>query len=131
MAAIRHATGADMKWLWLALCLAWFSPVRAESRLGRLFFSPEQRLALDRIKAQPPAPEDAVAEQAPPVRARFDGVLRTSSGGSTAFVDGKSVPVRELPSGIRVGEYFETREKMMPAKPENKSVAATGQRSGP
>jgi hypothetical protein len=63
--------------------------------LGRLFFTPDQRAALDaRRKARVPDKPAAVPQAIQPVT-RVDGAVRRSGGRSTVFVDGE--PVQESP----------------------------------
>jgi len=73
----------------LALALA-PAPVRAQE-LGRLFFTPEQRAALDaRRKARMPD-KPAAAAVATPVT-RLDGYVKRSAGPPTVWINGESVP---------------------------------------
>ena len=69
--------------------------------LGRLFFTPEQRSALDaRRKARiPDKPATAVVES--PVT-RLDGLVQRGRGKSTVWVNGEPVPEGTQPEGIRV-----------------------------
>ena len=60
--------------------------------LGRLFFTPEQRAALDaRRKARVPDKPAAAAVVAAPVT-RLDGYVKRSGGPSTVWINGESVP---------------------------------------
>jgi hypothetical protein len=60
--------------------------------LGRLFFTPPQREALDaRRKARVPDKPSAAPLIASPTT-RLDGYVRRSSGPSTVFVDGQALP---------------------------------------
>jgi hypothetical protein len=73
--------------------------------LGRLFFTPEQRAAMDaRRKARvPDRPAAAVASPT----TRLDGYVRRSRGPSTVWVDGESVDARPGAEGrvpVPVGE---------------------------
>ena len=70
--------------------------------LGRLFFTPEQREALDaRRKARlPDKPAAAVVPPSPTTR--VDGQVKRSSGKSTVWVDGFAVPDGTQPEGLRV-----------------------------
>ena len=69
--------------------------------LGRLFFTPEQRSALDaRRKARiPDKPATAVVES--PVT-RLDGLVQRGRGKSTVWVNGEPVPEGTQPEGLRV-----------------------------
>ena len=72
----------------------------AAQELGRLFFTPEQRDALDaRRKARLP---DKPAAAAVSPTTRLDGYVRRSSGRSTVFVDGEAVSENAQPEGLRL-----------------------------
>ena len=80
-----------MRRLLLALVLlpALIAPAHAQS-LGRLFFTPEQRAALDaRRKARVPD-KPAAAVVASPVT-RIDGYVKRSQGPSTVWMNGESL----------------------------------------
>jgi len=83
----------------LALGLLAAGAARAQE-LGRLFFTPEQREALDaRRKARLP---DKPAALAPSPTTRIDGSVKRSSGKSTVWLDGVAVPDGTQPEGLRV-----------------------------
>jgi hypothetical protein len=85
----------------LLLACALFAPraVLAQE-LGRLFFTPEQRAALDaRRKARLP---DKPAALAPSPTTRIDGSVQRSSGRSTVWIDGAAVPDGTQPEGLRI-----------------------------
>ena len=85
------------------------APARAQE-LGRLFFTPDQRAALDaRRKARVPDKPAAVPQAEQPVT-RIDGAVRRSGGKSTVWVNGEAVP--ESPRG----------EGARPSKPGSVSV---------
>ena len=75
-----------------AAFLAWIAPATAQE-LGRLFFTEEQRAALD-ARRRARVPDRPVA---PPVVAspttRVDGYVRRSDGPSTVWVNGESLGV--------------------------------------
>jgi hypothetical protein len=76
------------------------SPTQAQD-IGRLFFTPEQREALDaRRKARIPDRPAAVVVESP--TARLDGRVVRSSGKSTVWVNGAAVPEGTQPEGLRV-----------------------------
>lgn len=77
--------------LLLGLALgAWAAAVHAQE-LGRLFFTPEQRAALDeRRKARVPDKPAAVLVESPSTR--LDGYVKRSGGKSTLFVNGEPIP---------------------------------------
>ena len=72
----------------------------AAQELGRLFFTPEQREALDaRRKARLP---DKPAASAPSPTTRIDGYVQRSRGKSTVWVNGEAVPDGTQPEGLRL-----------------------------
>ena len=84
----------------LLLCALLAPPATQAQELGRLFFTPEQREALDaRRKARLP---DKPAALAPSPTTRIDGSVQRSSGRSTVWVDGAAVPDGTQPEGLRV-----------------------------
>jgi hypothetical protein len=75
-------------------------PCKAQE-LGRLFFTPEQRSALDaRRKARVPDKPAAVVVASPTTR--VDGYVKRSGGRSTVWVNGESLP--EGPAEARLGD---------------------------
>jgi hypothetical protein len=86
----------------LMIAAGLLSPVAAgaQQSLGRLFFTPEQREALDaRRKA-------GVQDRAAPLpispTTRVDGVVQRSRGKSTIWLDGNAIPDGVRPEGLRV-----------------------------
>ena len=70
-------------------------------QLGRLFFTPEQRDALDaRRKARVPDKPAAAAVVSPTTR--LDGYVKRSSGPSTVWVNGESL-LETAPEAPRIG----------------------------
>lgn len=64
----------------------------AAQELGRLFFTPEQRAALDaRRKARVPDKPAAAAQVESPVT-RVNGVVQRAGGKSTVWVNGEAIP---------------------------------------
>jgi hypothetical protein len=64
----------------------------AAQELGRLFFTPEQRAALDaRRKARVPDKPAATPQAESPVT-RINGAVQRSGGKSTVWVNGEAVP---------------------------------------
>ena len=76
----------------LPLLFAPWQPVRAEA-LGRLFFTPAERSAIDRPARHraPPTP--------PP---RLDGIVSPRNGAPTLFLDGQARPAK--PQQIHLGD---------------------------
>lgn len=86
--------------LYLAAGFSLAMPVYAED-LGRLFFTPEQRGALDaRRKARIPDKPTAVVVESPVTR--IDGVVSRRGGKSTTWVNGEAVPEGLQPEGLRL-----------------------------
>ncbi len=86
---------------WLVLIAALASPPVEAQELGRLFFTPEQRTALDaRRKARIPDKPTAVVVESPVTR--LDGLVSRGGGRSTVWVNGEPVPEGTQPEGIRV-----------------------------
>ncbi len=84
----------------LLLCAALAPRAAVAQELGRLFFTPEQRDALDaRRKARLP---DKPVALAPSPTTRIDGSVQRSSGRSTLWIDGAAVPDGVQPEGLRV-----------------------------
>lgn len=88
---------------WLLLfCMALAAgPAAAEEKLGRLFFTPAERAALDAQRklavemANRPVKKDADSPKAPPPKMlTLNGVLRRSDGETTIWVNGQAVHER-------------------------------------
>ena len=77
------------------------APAASADELGRLFLTPEQRSALDsRRKARlPDAPRTVVIESA---TTRIDGLVRSTDGRATVWVNGAAVGDGAQPEGLRV-----------------------------
>jgi hypothetical protein len=87
----------------LLLAAAAAGPAAAQQPLGRLFFTPEQREALDaRRKARVPDKPAAIAAPSPTVR--LDGFVKRSDGRSTVWVNGESHGESSGEARIRSGE---------------------------
>ncbi len=77
------------------------SPAAIGNDLGRLFFTPEQRAALDaRRKARIPDKPAAMVVESPVTR--LDGFVSRGGGKSTVWVNGEAVPEGAHPEGLRV-----------------------------
>lgn len=68
--------------------------------LGRLFFTPEQRAALDARRSARLTDKPAAIVESPTTR--VDGFVARSSGRSTVWVDGEALPDGVQPEGLRV-----------------------------
>ncbi len=88
----------------IVLCTAlsaWAAGVQAQE-LGRLFFTPDQRAALDaRRKARVPDKPVAGPVVESPVT-RVDGAVRRSGGKSTVWVNGETIPEDVQPGSAKV-----------------------------
>jgi len=83
-------------------CLGAFVPPAAAQEIGRLFFTPEQRQALDaRRKARMPDRPSAPMVVSPGTR--LDGYVHRRGGKSTVFVNGEPVPEHD-PASPRIGD---------------------------
>jgi hypothetical protein len=90
---------AALACLFAALLLG---PAASAQELGRLFFTPEQRAALDaRRKARVPDKPAAVPQAESPVT-RIDGAVRRSGGKSTVWVNGEAVSEGAQADGAKV-----------------------------
>lgn len=86
--------------LFLCAAMVLASPAIGDD-LGRLFFTPEQRAALDaRRKARIPDKPSAVVVESPVTR--LDGIVTRGGGKSTVWVNGEPVPEGVNPEGLRV-----------------------------
>ncbi|HEX2648915.1 MAG TPA: hypothetical protein VHN19_03150 [Burkholderiales bacterium] len=88
--------------LLLALALLAATPPARAQELGRLFFTPEQRAALDaRRRARVPDKPAAVPQAEQPTT-RVDGAVRRSGGRSTVWVNGEAIPENPRAEGARL-----------------------------
>ena len=79
----------------------------AAQELGRLFFTPDQRSALDaRRKARVPDKPAAVVVASPTTR--LDGYVKRSAGPATVWVNGEALP-EGSPEAPRIGRSQEGR----------------------
>lgn len=87
----------------LVAAVLWvFAGSVAAQELGRLFFTPEQRQALDaRRKARVPDKPAATAVAAPTLR--LDGYVKRAAGRSTVWVNGESLGEGGQPDAPRIG----------------------------
>jgi hypothetical protein len=76
-------------------------PVQAADDLGRLFFTPEQRAALDARRTARVPDKPAAAPVASPVT-RIDGYVKRSRGPATIWMNGESLP-EGGPEAPRIG----------------------------
>ena len=85
----------------LGLAMAGAASAQAQE-LGRLFFTPEQRAALDaRRKARVPDKPAAVPVTESPVT-RVNGAVQRGGGRSTVWVNGETIPENAQADGARV-----------------------------
>jgi hypothetical protein len=82
-------------------CLAGPAQPAAAQEIGRLFFTPEQRRALDaRRRARMPDRPSAPVVASPTTR--LNGYVQRGNGKSTVFVNGEAVP-ENAPEAPRIG----------------------------
>jgi len=80
--------------------------------LGRLFFTPDQRAALDaRRKARVPDKPAAAPVTESPVM-RVDGAVRRSGGKSTVWVNGETIPEGAQAGGAQVAPKSSTPSRV-------------------
>ena len=85
----------------VAIALTGVTDARAQE-LGRLFFTPEQRAALDaRRKARVPDKPAAVPQTESPV-SRVNGAVQRGGGKSTVWVNGETIPEDARTDGARI-----------------------------
>jgi hypothetical protein len=78
------------------------APAADAQELGRLFFTPEQRAALDaRRKARTPD-KPAAVERVESSVTRIDGTVRRSGGKSTVWVNSEAIPEGSPSDAARV-----------------------------
>ena len=112
----------------LALCLAALvaAPALQAQELGRLFFTPDQRAALDaRRKARVPDKPAAATVVSPTTR--LDGYVQRSQGPSTVWVNGEGL-LESSPEAPRIG--VTRREDGRVSVPVGESGARVGLRPG-
>jgi hypothetical protein len=111
--------------LLLALLAAPLAPAHAQE-LGRLFFTPDQRSALDaRRKARVPDKPSAPVVVSPTTR--LDGYVQRSGGQSTVWVNGESL-LESSPEAPRIG--VSRRDDGRVSVPVGESGARVGLRPG-
>ncbi|HLX80041.1 MAG TPA: hypothetical protein VKS43_05605 [Burkholderiales bacterium] len=86
----------------LGIAMSLSSAAAQTQELLRLFFTPDQRAALDeRRKARvPDKPTAAPVEESP--LTRVDGVVRRSGGKSTVWVNGETIPESAQPGSPKI-----------------------------
>lgn len=85
-----------MRTVWLiALIPALASAAEQSTPLGRLFFSPEQRVELDALRAKKVAASQTKEEPLPEV-VRYSGIVRRTDGKTTVWVNSKVLSDQEL-----------------------------------
>ena len=73
--------------------------------LGRLFFTPDQRAALDaRRKARVPDKPAATPQVESPIT-RVNGAVQRAGGKSTVWVNGEAIPENAPPGGNQAGPH--------------------------
>ena len=100
---MKRIAGTSIRIALVAAGIALAGATNANAQeLGRLFFTPEQRAALDaRRKARVPDKPAAAAVTESPV-SRVDGAVQRSGGKSTVWVNGETIPENSQADSARV-----------------------------
>ena len=87
----------------LIILLAIFTTTSAAyaDSLGRLFFTPEQRLLLDNARRQKVKIEEQSEEQAPEI-VSLNGVVKRSDGHTTVWLNNRALSDRHAPGGVTI-----------------------------
>lgn len=103
-----------IKFLILLVCLSYPTAAGAEA-LGRLFFSPQDRLALEQLRWASPEllplvheqqQETVVAPDSKPVTVTLSGAMIRSNGAQVVWMNGVSYKKAELPATVQVTQPF-------------------------
>ena len=94
--------------LWLAAALC--PPASADETLGKLFFTPERRQALDRQR-ELNIQETQVIPEEPTLT--INGVVTRSSGKQTTWINGVTQNENEKPTGISVSTSHKNPGKVL------------------
>ena len=89
------------------LCLA--AGAAGAQEMGRLFFTPEQRQALDARRKARVMDKPAAAPVAAAPTLRMDGYVKRSRGPSTVWVNGESQVAGPQPEAPHIGEGADPR----------------------
>lgn len=89
-----------MKYLGVALLFVIATSARAES-VGRLFFTPEQRLLLDNARGQKVKVEEQSEEPAPEI-VSLNGVVKRDDGHTTVWLNNRAVSDRKTTGGVTI-----------------------------
>lgn len=96
-------------------------PPAAAQEFGRLFFTPEQRAALDaRRKARVPDKPAAAVVASPTTR--VSGYVKRTDGRSTVFLNGEAQP-DHLPESARIAPHGADTRVLVPVGESGASVA--------
>jgi|CXWL01.1.fsa_nt_gi hypothetical protein len=100
---MRRIAGTSIKTALVAAGVALAGSMNADAQeLGRLFFTPDQRAALDaRRKARVPDKPAAAPVTESPIT-RIDGAVQRGGGKSTVWVNGETIPESSQADGARV-----------------------------
>ena len=90
-----------MKPLLLALACLLAAPAARAQELGRLFFTPDQRAALD-ARRRARVPDKPAAQTVVSPTTRLDGYVQRSRGPSTVWVNGEGL-LETSPEAPRIG----------------------------
>jgi len=90
-----------MKALLFAVACLLAAPTASAQELGRLFFTPEQRAALD-VRRRARVPDKPAAQTVVSPTTRLDGYVKRSDGPSTVWVNGEGL-LETAPEAPRIG----------------------------
>lgn len=94
----------------------------AQDSLGRLFFTPAQRVQLDESRRRPPAPEPVwdVPNVPQPVQSlSVDGIVRRSDGQATVWVNRQPTAAPQAVGPVRIGPVRDAAEGADLRLPDN------------
>lgn len=105
----------------LLICACVLVPASAGAQqLGRLFFTPEQRAALDARRRQRLPDKPSPVAISPTTR--VDGYVKRSRGKSTIWLDGNAIADGARPDGIRVYRGSDPTRVRIAVGDENRRV---------
>jgi hypothetical protein len=97
--------GEKIAVVWILWLIVAGTNVAEAQAIGRLFFMPKERAALDRARSGQPAETVDVGPVAPKRPAEINGFVKRSSGKDTIWIDGQprygNEPLRVSPSAVR------------------------------
>ncbi len=105
-----------MKHIVIASILALASSAQAEG-MGRLFFTPEQRVLLDSARGQKVKIEERMEEPAPEIIS-LSGVVKRDDGHTTVWLNNRAVSDRQTAGGISIHPQGSASDPVLFAIPQ-------------